>query len=158
MRSVLRATDNNEESVLSLIFSLLKSSCGIDFSQYKATTVARRIERRMGINQVQSQFDYLNLLQTSKVEVETLGRELLINVTSFFRDESAWEYLIANIIEPLLERADDSRELRFWVAGCSTGEEAYSLAIVLDEAVRAADKKLRFKIFATDADLSLIHI
>lgn len=158
VRSVLRASDNNEESVLSLIFSLLKTSSGIDFSQYKATTVARRIERRMGINQVQSQFEYLNLLQTSKVEVETLGRELLINVTSFFRDDDAWDYLIKHVIEPMILDSEDNREFRFWVAGCSTGEEAYSLAIAVDETARKAGKTLRVKIFATDADKDAIAV
>ncbi|MFK7995188.1 MAG: chemotaxis protein CheB [Granulosicoccus sp.] len=157
-QSVLRATDNNEESVLQLIFSLLKTSSGIDFGQYKATTVARRIERRMGINHVQSQFDYLNLLQTSKAEIETLGRELLINVTSFFRDEDAWEYLNKHVIEPLIRDCDDNREIRFWVAGCSTGEEAYSLAIVVDETARKIGKTIRVKIFATDADSDAIAI
>lgn len=156
VRSVLRAADNNEESVLSLIFSLLKTHYGIDFGQYKATTVARRIERRMGINQVQSQFDYLNILQTSRTELETLGRELLINVTSFFRDEAAWDYLSAQIIKPMVEQADEDAELRFWVAGCSAGEEAYSLAIVIDEAVREFGKELKIKIFATDADVEAI--
>ncbi|MFK7854681.1 MAG: chemotaxis protein CheB [Granulosicoccus sp.] len=158
VKSVLRATDNNEESVLSLIFSLLKTQSGIDFGQYKATTVARRIERRMGINQVHSQFDYLNILQTSKKELETLGRELLINVTSFFRDDAAWDYLEKQVVAPLISQADDDAELRFWVAGCSTGEEAYSLAIVLDEAMRKADKNLRIKIFATDADADAIAV
>ncbi|MFK8083929.1 MAG: CheR family methyltransferase [Granulosicoccus sp.] len=157
-RSVLRATDNNEESVLALIFNLLKANCGIDFGQYKATTVARRVERRMGINQVHSQIDYLNLLQTSKTEVETLGRELLINVTSFFRDESAWDYLTSHVIEPMINDAKENSELRFWVAGCSTGEEAYSLAIVLDETVRKLESNLRIKIFATDADTQAIAI
>ena len=158
VRSVLRATDNREESVLSLIFSLLKGSCGIDFSQYKASTVARRIERRMGINQVQSQFDYLNLLQSSKKELETLGRELLINVTSFFRDERAWEHLERHILEPMVNKASEDQELRFWVAGCSTGEEAYTLAILIDEAVRKSGKALRIKIFATDADSEAIAL
>lgn len=152
VRSVLRAEDTNEESVLSLIFSLLKAHGGIDFGQYKATTVARRIERRMGINQVHSQFDYLNLLQTSKSELEALGRELLINVTNFFRDEAAWAYLASTIIEPMVAEADADAELRFWVAGCSTGEEAYTLAIIVDEKMRQANKHLRMKIFATDAD------
>ncbi len=156
VRSVLRAADNNEESVLTLIFSLLKTSTGIDFGQYKATTVARRIERRMGINQVQSQFDYLNILQTSKLELETLGRELLINVTCFFRDEAAWEYLSTQIITPIVTDAKPGAELRFWVAGCSTGEEAYSLAITIDELVRASGKALKIKIFATDADVEAI--
>lgn len=156
VRSVLRATDNNEESVLSLIFSLLKSSCGIDFSQYKATTVARRIERRMGINQIHSQFDYLNILQTSKTELDTLGRELLINVTSFFRDEAAWDYVAQKVVEPIVSNAEEGSELRCWVAGCSTGEEAYTLAIILDEAIRASSKDIRIKIFATDADAEAI--
>jgi len=147
----LRDNDNNEESVLSLIFALLKADRGIDFSQYKSTTVARRIERRMGINQLHSQFDYLNLLQSSKAEVETLGRELLINVTSFFRDEHAWEYVFKHVLQPMVDAAEMSRELRFWVAGCSTGEEAYTLAILIDEAMRSADRKLKVKIFATDA-------
>lgn len=156
VRSVLRAADNNEESVLSLIFSLLKQNCGIDFSQYKATTVARRIERRMGINQVHSQFDYLNILQSSKSELETLSKELLINVTNFFRDEHAWEYLATEVVESIVSKGDLDSELRFWVAGCSSGEEAYSLAIVIDEAMRKLSKNLRVKIFATDADADAI--
>ncbi len=157
-RSVLRTTNNSEESVLSLIFSLLKASNGIDFSQYKATTVARRIERRMGINHVHSQFEYLNLLQSSKTELETLGRELLINVTSFFRDDHAWEFLSRQVIEPLVGANEGDRELRFWVAGCSTGEEAYSLAIIIDEAYRKHNKEVRVKIFATDADTDAIAV
>lgn len=149
---VLRGEDIIEESVLTLIFSLLKAHGGIDFGQYKATTVARRIERRMGINQVHNQLDYLNLLQTSQDELESLARELLINVTNFFRDEAAWEHLATTIIEPMVANADPNAELRFWVAGCSTGEEAYTLAIIVDEKMRQANKKLRTKIFATDAD------
>lgn len=156
VRSVLRTSGTQEESVLSLIFSLLKKSMGIDFGQYKASTVARRIERRMGINHIHSQFDYLNLLQSSKSELEDLGRELLINVTCFFRDEPAWTYLSNQVIKPMVEHADESAELRFWVAGCSTGEEAYTLAILIDEAMRASDRVLKVKIFATDADTHAI--
>lgn len=156
VRSVLRAADNNEESVLSLIFSLLKQHSGIDFAQYKATTVARRIERRMGINQVHSQFDYLNILQSSKAELDTLSKELLINVTNFFRDEHAWEYLAGEVIETIVAKGDLDTELRFWVAGCSSGEEAYSLAIIIDETMRKLGKNLRVKIFATDADADAI--
>ncbi|MFK7889401.1 MAG: chemotaxis protein CheB [Granulosicoccus sp.] len=156
VRSVLRDPDSNEESVLSLIYSLLKQNSGIDFSQYKATTVARRIERRMGINQVQNQFDYLNILQSSESELETLGKELLINVTNFFRDEHAWEYLAREIVESIVAKGDLDTELRFWVAGCSSGEEAYSLAMVIDEAMRRLGKNLRVKIFATDADSDAI--
>jgi len=156
VRSVLRAINNNEESVLSLIFALLKTNTGIDFGQYKPTTVARRIERRMGINQVHSQLDYLNILQTSKLEIETLGRELLINVTCFFRDEAAWEYLSSQIVKLIVDDAIAGAELRFWVAGCSTGEEAYSLAIIIDEAVRASGRALKVRIFATDADVEAI--
>jgi len=156
VRSVLRTAENNEESVLSLIFSLLKTHSNIDFGQYKATTVARRIERRMGINQVHSQFDYLNLLQSSKSELDTLSKELLINVTNFFRDENAWEFLSNNVITPIVEAAEPDQELRFWVAGCSTGEEAYTLAISVDEARRNSGKELRVKIFATDADADAI--
>jgi len=155
-RSVLRDDDASTESVLSLIFTLLKTHCGIDFSQYKASTVARRIERRMSINQLQSQFDYLNLLQTSKTELENLSRELLINVTSFFRDEDAWKFLAENIIEDLVDNVEAGEELRFWVAACSTGEEAYSLAILIDEALQRVDKNVNIKIFATDADKEAI--
>ncbi|MBX2878819.1 MAG: PAS domain-containing protein [Granulosicoccus sp.] len=156
VRSVLKATDKNEESVLTLIFDLLKQHCGIDFAQYKATTVARRIERRMGISQVTSQFDYLNILQGSKTEVETLSKELLINVTNFFRDEHAWEYLREEVIDPLIANSSLDTELRFWVAGCSSGEEAYTLAILIDETMRQRNKNFRTKIFATDADSEAI--
>lgn len=154
--TILRPASNNEESVLSLIFTLLKAKTGINFGQYKSTTVARRIERRMSINNVHGQFDYLTVLQSSNAELEALGRELLINVTFFFRDEAAWDFLSKRVIVPLVDAALEDDELRFWVAGCSSGEEAYSLGITVDEAIRASGKSLRVKIFATDADAGAI--
>lgn len=138
------------------IFRLLTDETGIDFSYYKPATIARRMERRMGINRLHDLDAYRNLLETSSREVRTLGRELLINVTQFFRDDSAFSFLEEEVIPEIVRSAENEREVRVWVAGCSTGEEAYSLAILLDEAFQNSGHVRRFKIFATDVDASAL--
>ncbi|MBE9041311.1 PAS domain S-box protein [Oscillatoriales cyanobacterium LEGE 11467] len=122
-----------------------------DFSYYKHSTLSRRIFRRCLI--VRSDLNnYINLLQDSPEERKTLRNDLLIGVTRFFRDKSAWRFLKEEVLPKLLERVKPSEELRFWVSACSSGEEAYSLAMVVDEAVQGSSKPLSFKIFATDLD------
>ena len=145
-----------ESDVLRRIFDLLRQEGHIDFSHYKASTVARRIEQRIGINQLHTLREYLTLLEDSVKEVQTLGRELLINVTRFFRDEEAYKFVEERVAARIVQKAMNGQEVRIWTAGCSTGEEPYSLAIVFDEAIRKSGKDLRLKIFATDVDSEAI--
>ena len=157
VRSTLRVADYHEEAALRLIFELLKSRCSVDFTQYDKTIVMRRLQRRIGVSQVQKKHDYLNILQSKPEEVETLCRELLNPATGFFRDETAWDALTARCVRPLIERSVDGAELHFWVAGCSTGEEAYSLAMITDEVLQELGKHLTIRITATDVDPLSIH-
>ena len=147
-------SNNNliNSSNLSQIAKLLIEEEGLDFSQYKASTVSRRIHRRCLIHSAKSIDDYISLLNNSSQERQILCSDLLINVTHFFRDYPAWQNLENNILPRLIEQSKDETELRFWVTACSTGEEAYSLAILVHEALQDCQKRLRVKIFATDID------
>ncbi|TQV73390.1 response regulator [Exilibacterium tricleocarpae] len=143
--------DDNDQTLVE-IFRLLEKQSSINFSQYKASTVARRIERRLGINQLTSLDAYLRLLMESPRELQILSKELLIGVTRFFRDDEPFATIADSVIPELTAKAGDGGEIRFWIAGCSTGEEAYSLAILLDEAIGYRKLDCRVKIFATDVD------
>ncbi len=146
---------SNEDGLIR-IFALLRERCKVDFTYYKPSTVVRRIERRMSINQVEDIKDYVNYILNNPSELTTLYRELLIGVTSFFRDQEAFDYLSANLLPELFRNAT-SREIRFWVAACSTGEEAYSLAILARECLEKLGSSHDIKIFATDIDRDAIH-
>lgn len=124
----------------------------LDFTHYKKTTIGRRIHRRCLIVRCVDIDEYITLLQNSAEERQILGNELLINVTRFFRDPTAWAYLESMAIAPLVKKTKAGGELRFWVTACSTGEEAYSLGILVDEVMAKQDKQLKVKIFATDID------
>ena len=145
-------------SAIDKIVILLRSRCGNDFSQYKQSTLRRRIERRMGIHGILSADAYVQFARENPQELDLLFKELLIGVTSFFRDRAAWDALSALAIRPLLERAGGARSLRAWSAGCSTGEEAYSLAMAFKEAKDASPSApaQSVKIFATDLDKDAI--
>ncbi|HIH02943.1 MAG TPA: PAS domain-containing protein, partial [Methanoregulaceae archaeon] len=137
---------------------LLRARTGHDFSLYKKTTVNRRIERRMAIHQLDRTADYVRFLQENPAELDLLLKELLIGVTSFFRDPAVWEALGDSVIPGLIAAALDGATLRAWVAGCSTGEEAYSLAIIFREALGKASppKRCALQIYATDLDRDAI--
>jgi two-component system CheB/CheR fusion protein len=139
------------EEGLDRVFALLRERNKVDFSHYKPSTVARRIERRMQFNQVEGLDDYVRLLESHPNEVTSLYRELLIGVTAFFRDPELFEQLEREWLPRLLEDLDVD-ELRFWVAACSTGEEAYSLAFIVHDALERSGRRLPVKIFATDVD------
>ena len=124
----------------------------LDFSHYKKTTVSRRIHRRCLIVRCVDINQYIKLLENSAEERNILSNELLINVTRFFRDPTAWSYLESAVLAPLMEKTKSGEELRFWISACSTGEEAYSLGILIDETRAKFNKKLGIKIFATDVD------
>ncbi|MCC7374511.1 MAG: PAS domain-containing protein [Verrucomicrobiales bacterium] len=139
-----------DDPSLQQVFAILRERCGVDFSGYKRATIDRRIERRMSINQIQHLVDYCRHLEASPREATMLFHELLICVTRFFRDGAAWEYLGRNILPELTKRASKDRTLRLWVPACSTGEEAYSLAMLLAEAPAPEGTAWDIKIFATD--------
>jgi len=134
------------------IFQLLLQRTRHDFSLYKPSTVHRRIDRRMAIHGLGSFADYARLLRANAQEVDLLFKELLIGVTEFFRDPAAWQYLRDTAIPALLARRATQTRLRAWVVGCSTGEEAYTLAMVFAEAVQALHehRNCSLQIFASD--------
>jgi len=140
------------------IAAIILDSENVDFSNYKTSTMSRRIHRRRLINHLEDIGSYIELLHQSSEERRILCSDFLINVTSFFRDKFAWKSIENEILPAIVEKAEPEEELRFWIAGCSTGQEAYSLAILVDEALQKIDKPLRVKIFATDIDRSALEI
>lgn len=139
------------------IFILLRNRTGHDLSAYKPTTIKRRIARRMNIHQIKNPNNYVQFLQENPIELDKLFKELLINVTNFFRDADAFEALSASALPKLFEGKPDNDELRIWIPGCSSGEEPYSIAILLKEYMDKIGKAHRFQIFATDLDESAIN-
>lgn len=133
---------------------LLRAHTGQDFTLYKRNTLYRRIERRMGIHHITTIAAYVRYLQENTQELDLLFKELLIGVTSFFRDPSVWEQLARRTVPALLATRPPGHALRAWVPGCSTGEEAYSLAMVLKEAIEKTNSRGNsgIQIFATDLD------
>jgi two-component system CheB/CheR fusion protein len=148
-----------DKSSLEKIIILLRTQTGNDFSLYKKNTLYRRIERRMCIHKIDKIISYVHFLQENQAEVEILFKELLIGVTNFFRDSSTWEKLKNAVLPDLLINAKDGAVLRAWVPGCSTGEEAYSLAILLKETLEKVNPhgNISFQIFATDLDNEAIE-
>ncbi len=138
------------------IFILLRTHTGHDFSLYKQNTIYRRVERRMNISQLDTLPGYIRLLQEDPAEIDNLFKELLIGVTTFFRDPEAFEKLKKVMLE-LVKGKPDNGQIRIWVPGCSTGEEAYSVAIMLWECMNEAKKNLNVQIFATDIDGNAIE-
>ena len=147
-----------DQSGLDKIVILLRAHTGHDFSQYKKSTLYRRIERRMGLHQFDKIAHYVRYLQENPQERELLFKELLIGVTSFFRDPPAWAQLQEQVIPALLAHYPAGGQLRAWAAGCSTGEEAYSLAIAFKETLATLNPPPSFslQIFATDLDRDAI--
>ena len=143
---------------LQKIFILLRHQTGHDFSLYKQNTIRRRIERRMAVNQVERIDNYVRYLQQNPIEVDTLFKDLLIGVTNFFRDPEAFEALKTQAVIPLLEEKDANYDVvRVWAPGCSTGEEAYSIAILLREYLDKLKKDFKIQLFATDIDANAIE-
>jgi two-component system CheB/CheR fusion protein len=150
--------EDKSQSSLEKAVILLRARTGHDFSLYKRNTLYRRIERRMGIHQLGKMATYVRYLQENPQELDLLFKELLIGVTNYFRDSAAWELLRGQAIPTLLANREAGHALRAWVPACSTGEEAYSLAIVFKEAVERAEPRKNFalQIFATDLDRDAI--
>src|SRR5450756_239942 len=140
------------ENALKKIFILLRAQTGHDFSMYKPSTIHRRIERRMAVHQIETFDSYVRYLQQTPPEVDALFRDLLIGVTSFFRDPEAFKALEEHAIPKLFEGKSGGGLIRAWSPGCSTGEEAYSLAILLVERMEALAQGSTVQVFATDID------
>src|SRR6266545_822005 len=144
---------------LGRIFLSLKKQMGVDFSAYKESTLIRRIQRRMALHRIEKISQYARFLRDNKKEIEALFDDLLINVTRFFRDEALFRALKKRFLPALLKnkRKDQQPELRAWVPGCATGEEVYSLAICILEALGNQLSKIRVQIFGTDLSESVIE-
>ncbi|MCB0103472.1 MAG: PAS domain-containing protein [Anaerolineales bacterium] len=151
--------ESKTQSSLEKIVILLRTQTGHDFSLYKKTTILRRIERRMGLHQITRIETYVRFLRENPQEAKTLFQELLIGVTNFFRDPDAWEQLRNEILPMLIAGAGTNQTLRAWIPACSTGEEAYSLAILFKEAIEQIKpaKNISLQIFATDLDQHAIE-
>jgi two-component system, chemotaxis family, CheB/CheR fusion protein len=141
-----------KQNKLNKIFILLHAQTGHDFSQYKQNTVTRRIERRMAVQQIEQIDEYIRYVQQNMAEAEALFQDLLIGVTQFFRDPEAFAALETQAIPQLLAVKSRGDLVRVWVPGCSTGEEAYSIAILLREQMEALKQRFKVQIFATDID------
>jgi two-component system CheB/CheR fusion protein len=145
------------ENFLPKILMLIRSTTGHDFSQYKPNTIYRRIERRMALHKVARIAEYHRYLQENPPEVKALFKDLLIKVTSFFRDPAAFEVLAQKVIPRILEGKEHGANVRVWVPGCASGEESLSLAIIMAEAMDQLGKHLNVQIFGTDIDAGAIE-
>jgi len=154
----LKSLIESNEDYMNQIFGLLKQKSNIDFSQYKPSTIARRIERRMGINQLSTLKEYFAMILDQPKELQILSKELLIGVTRFFRDPELFSYLEKSVIDELLDRVPANEPIRVWCVACSTGEEPYSIAILFLEALQRRKEKRNVKVFATDVDQDAIAI
>lgn len=146
-----------EEEAFSTIFALLKAATGVDFTNYKQTTLKRRIARRMVLYKIEQLAIYVQYLQNNPEEVTALYHDVLINVTSFFRDSEAFEVLRNKVFPVIIKDKTPGTPVRVWVAGCSTGEEAYSIAICLQEFLADRAIKIPVQIYATDLSESVIE-
>ena len=143
---------------LESILQLLRTRAKSDYRYYKKATIHRRIQRRMGLRQVASIADYLKVLQQDPAELTHLSKDMLIGVSSFFRDPEAFEALRSEVIVPLVAAKNSDSPVRAWVAGCATGEEAYSVAMLLLEAAAAAGKGSPVQVFASDVDMQALDV
>jgi two-component system CheB/CheR fusion protein len=146
------AMDGNVPSWLGAIIDLLRTRTAHDFTFYKPGTLRRRIERRMAMAAIVDGHRYVDILVRDPDEVDLLAKDVLINVTSFFRDPKAFELLAEQIVPDLVRRHEADRPLRIWVAGCSTGEESYSIAMLFVEEIAAAKPSIALQVFASDVD------
>lgn len=153
-RGVIAASPHVTHDVLPQVIEILRKSAAHDFSLYKMGTLQRRIERRMALASIPAidMARYLALLEGDPAELSLLATDLLINVTSFFRDPNVFELLAKTTVPDIVRRHTEDRPLRIWIAGCSTGEEVYSLAMIFAEAIAAAKRTIKLCVFASDAD------
>jgi two-component system CheB/CheR fusion protein len=142
---------------LQKIIILIRTRTGIDFSSYKQSTLIRRIERRMSLHQIENISDYVRYIQENQPEIQILHKKFLIGVTSFFRDPAAFEVLKEKVLPEILKNKSQDQPVRVWVPACSTGEEAYSIAILLKEYMDEVKNNFQVQIFATDVDREAVE-
>ena len=147
---------SGDDPLVSEIFGLVRGASGVDFSEYKSTTFRRRLARRMLLRRKAAVGEYLDLLRAEPDEVAALGRDILIHVTEFFRDPAAFDALAREVVPRILERHVNGTPIRIWVPGCSTGEEVYSIAICLLEALGDHAERVPIQIFGTDLSAEMI--
>ena len=148
----------DEKEYMTAIVNLINNKLSLDFSEYKENTILRRIKKRAAHHNFDKLESYLAFLETNSDEVKTLAQSFLISVTAFFRDVGAFRFLQDNIVPEIIKRHKPGEEIKFWVTGCATGEEAYSLAIIICEQLHDEYKDVVVKIFATDIDaVALTH-
>jgi len=143
---------------LQRILNILAEREEIDFSHYKVSTLSRRIHHRCALTRSSSIETYIRLIEDSREEQKLLRQDLLIGVTCFFRDPRAWSFLQTKILPQKIAELQPQQQLRIWVSACATGEEAYSMAIIVDELVQQADRPVQAKIFATDLDANALEV
>jgi two-component system, chemotaxis family, CheB/CheR fusion protein len=150
--TTLQQSEPHDGAALDVLLDYLKRTRGFDFTGYKRSSLERRIEKRMNEVGIGSYQEYLDYLEVQSDEFAFLFNTILINVTGFFRDAAAWDYLASEVIPRLVETVGGDRPLRFWCAGCSSGEETYTMAMILAEALGEQQYLERVKIYATDVD------
>ena len=155
IKKILTPEDETVQALMK-IFILIRNRTGHDFSQYKKSTIYRRVGRRMNIHQIEEMPQYLRYLQKNPHEMDLLFKEFLINVTHFFRDPEAFESLKQGALKGIIEEKSDFDTIRVWVPGCSSGEEVYSIAIIIQELLEETNKHLEVQIFGTDLDANSI--
>lgn len=149
--------EENEPPDLNSILAILQAQLGHNFHYYKKNTLTRRIKRRMGLKQLEAMPEYIACLRDNPAETKELFKDMLIGVTGFFRERQSWEALEAETIRKLVGQKKGDTPLRIWVPGCSSGEEAYTLAILFSEHLQAAHKRSGIQIFATDIDTDALE-
>ncbi|MBE9062796.1 chemotaxis protein CheB [cf. Phormidesmis sp. LEGE 11477] len=152
------SNESSDEDHLLAIYKLLKAATGVDFNQYKRATFERRLRRRMALYRLDTLLEYVDYLQKTPDEIGALGRDVLITVTSFFRDAEAFTYLKESIFPSLIEQKGLDASIRVWVAGCATGEECYSLAIGLLEFLSEQNINPSIQFFGTDVSEEAIDV
>ncbi len=147
---ILDTVPQQDNEIFKQILTVLRVRRGVDFTYYKPSTLKRRIMRRMALDKIERPLDYLHFLRENKGEQDALYNDLLISVTHFFRDPKSFEILIDTLLPALINKKNNDEALRIWVAGCATGEEAYSMAICLLEQYGDKTTAMKIQIFATD--------
>jgi two-component system CheB/CheR fusion protein len=147
---IIETKPEQDNEIFKQILTVLRVRRGVDFTYYKQSTLKRRIIRRMALNKIEKPADYLGFLRENKSEQDALYNDMLISVTNFFRDTQSFEVLCGTIFPILLSKKTDKESLRIWIAGCATGEEAYSMAICLQEQLGDKAAAMKIQIFATD--------
>src|SRR5450631_396030 len=142
--------EQSQEEGFKKIISLLRIRKGVDFTYYKQTTIRRRITRRIALSMLSSVSEYLNYLKENKPELDILYQDLIIPVTSFFRDPEIFQFVREKLLPVLFKENPASASVRIWVAGCSTGEEVYSILMCIHEYLGFQTAPLKIQVFATD--------